>query len=475
MTRGPFRLAVTVLFLVVAPFPAAGQETDQEPIINISVPVQVELGEEFEITATVRDSVTGEPVTDTEVAFWSDGSFAGVNGEFEIGTARTNEIGVVTLQHRFNVTRIHSIRAEVVGSPMSSAESVSVPVMVGGQLVSTEVGVDIPGFGAWIVPFVIGGVWVIMVIAAFAMAAIFRAGRDADEPVSPELEGSERALQPDSVRPRINAAAIATGVMAMLAVGLVAILMRSPNTHANVDPVGYDRSAVAYLDAAAAYLYEGLGVPESVHTGNPAEDGRLIFVGNGCAGCHGLNGQGTAAAGSPVTVTREWLGSVVRSGLSGGMPAFSSAQVSETDLDMIAAFFEVAQQALDVRGVASPAVSAPADGELTAPDSSSASDLSTADAVDGALTFSADVAVVLSANCAACHGTLGGWSATDYDAVINSGDNGPAVIPGNPDGSLLAQKLLGTQTTGGPMPPSGSLAEADIELIVAWIAQGAGE
>ena len=61
----------------------------------------------------------------------------------------------------------------------------------------------------------------------------------------------------------------------------------------------------------------------------------------------------------------------------------------------------------------------------------------------------------------------------DYDSFINGGDNGPVVLPGDPDGSVLAQKLLGTQTFGGMMPPNGALPPAEIQLVIDWIAAGA--
>jgi hypothetical protein len=57
--------------------------------------------------------------------------------------------------------------------------------------------------------------------------------------------------------------------------------------------------------------------------------------------------------------------------------------------------------------------------------------------------------------------------------VIGGGDHGPAVIPGDLEGSLLAQKLLGTQTEGAVMPPGGKLPQSQIQLILDWIAAGA--
>ncbi|HZJ47630.1 MAG TPA: c-type cytochrome, partial [Acidimicrobiia bacterium] len=84
-----------------------------------------------------------------------------------------------------------------------------------------------------------------------------------------------------------------------------------------------------------------------------------------------------------------------------------------------------------------------------------------------------DVNEIFQAKCAVCHGAAGGWDASSYDTVMQSGDNAPVVIPGDPDGSLLVQKLRGTQTEGGAMPPGSSLSDAEIAKIVAWITAGA--
>jgi mono/diheme cytochrome c family protein len=89
--------------------------------------------------------------------------------------------------------------------------------------------------------------------------------------------------------------------------------------------------------------------------------------------------------------------------------------------------------------------------------------------------FSAEVLPILQSKCAGCHGQLGGWDASTYDSVVHSGDHGPAVLPGDSAGSLLAQKLLGTQSVGGPMPPGAALTQEQIQLIVDWITAGAPE
>jgi len=90
-----------------------------------------------------------------------------------------------------------------------------------------------------------------------------------------------------------------------------------------------------------------------------------------------------------------------------------------------------------------------------------------------AVSFKADVLPIFEAKCAVCHGSLGGWDASSYKSVIESGDNGPVVRPGDAEGSLLGQKLLGTQTIGGLMPPGGELLQSEVQTILDWIAAGA--
>jgi mono/diheme cytochrome c family protein len=87
--------------------------------------------------------------------------------------------------------------------------------------------------------------------------------------------------------------------------------------------------------------------------------------------------------------------------------------------------------------------------------------------------FVNDILPIFEAKCTMCHGTLGGWDGTSFEAVMTTGDNAPVVIPGDPDGSLLGQKIVGTQEEGGIMPPGGKLPADEIQLILDWIAAGA--
>ena len=87
-----------------------------------------------------------------------------------------------------------------------------------------------------------------------------------------------------------------------------------------------------------------------------------------------------------------------------------------------------------------------------------------------AYTWTVDVQPILATSCGACHGSSGGWDAATYDSTINSGNGGPAVSPGNADGSSLAQRLLGN---GALMPPSSALSDDQIQIIIDWINNGA--
>ena len=101
--------------------------------------------------------------------------------------------------------------------------------------------------------------------------------------------------------------------------------------------------------------------------------------------------------------------------------------------------------------------------------------LESAGSTAGPPTFESDVLPIFEASCNMCHGTLGGWTGSSYDEALNTGEDGPTIIPGDPANSRLVQSLIGTHPNGVVMPPDGSLSEADIQTIVDWIEGGAPE
>ena len=70
---------------------------------------------------------------------------------------------------------------------------------------------------------------------------------------------------------------------------------------------------------------------------------------------------------------------------------------------------------------------------------------------------------------------LAGGAAPPNAGVTESGNHAPVVVPGDPDGSLLVQKMLGTQTVGSQMPMAQLLPPEQVQVVIEWIANGASE
>ncbi len=76
--------------------------------------------------------------------------------------------------------------------------------------------------------------------------------------------------------------------------------------------------------------------------------------------------------------------------------------------------------------------------------------------------------------CAGCHGGNGGLFVDTQPHLLQGGDHGPAVIPGNADSSLIIKKLSPTPPFGSRMPLGGPyLADTTIQVLKDWINQGA--
>jgi hypothetical protein len=94
---------------------------------------------------------------------------------------------------------------------------------------------------------------------------------------------------------------------------------------------------------------------------------------------------------------------------------------------------------------------------------------------DQAEFFETKVRPVLVDSCLSCHGSKKQSGALRLDAreaLIEGGESGPAIVPGNPDASLLVQAIRKTHPDI-KMPPKGRLAEPAVEAIAAWVKMGA--
>lgn len=92
-------------------------------------------------------------------------------------------------------------------------------------------------------------------------------------------------------------------------------------------------------------------------------------------------------------------------------------------------------------------------------------------AVDASGHFDRELAPLLAARCLGCHNPSerkGGLDLTSRTGALQGGESGAAVVPGNPEESLLIRRLR-----AGEMPPAGELPGDQIEMLAEWIRGGA--
>jgi mono/diheme cytochrome c family protein len=89
--------------------------------------------------------------------------------------------------------------------------------------------------------------------------------------------------------------------------------------------------------------------------------------------------------------------------------------------------------------------------------------------------YEKDVQPLLAQNCYGCHGPEVQQSGLRLDRrqpALRGGDYGPVIIPGKSSESKLIRRLV--DGDGGlQMPPSGALTPDEINVLRAWIDQGA--
>jgi mono/diheme cytochrome c family protein len=227
------------------------------------------------------------------------------------------------------------------------------------------------------------------------------------------------------------------------------------------------------LDALVKYTFD-------ISKGEGTATGERLFAGN-CSPCHGQFGQGgpnPTRSGdiiAPIS-SAEYLktrdDATIRNIISQGQPNFgmspfediNGGQLSTDEIDALVAF------------IRSWEANPPADMPPQAPPASTPTPVAPAQLPSSGTTgsFSEQVLPIFQTKCAMCHNsgtTLGGWDASSYESVTTTGNNGPVVIAGDVENSLLAQFLQGAN--GKFMPPQGSLPQEEIQAILDWISAGA--
>ncbi len=88
--------------------------------------------------------------------------------------------------------------------------------------------------------------------------------------------------------------------------------------------------------------------------------------------------------------------------------------------------------------------------------------------------FETEIRPLLAEQCFQCHGAaletpFGGLRLDSRDGLLAGGDSGPAVVPGDPAASPLVHRVQGRPVL---MPPTGALAPAQVESLIAWVEMG---
>jgi mono/diheme cytochrome c family protein len=87
-----------------------------------------------------------------------------------------------------------------------------------------------------------------------------------------------------------------------------------------------------------------------------------------------------------------------------------------------------------------------------------------------------DVRPLMTKYCVECHGdrkVKAGYDLDNYKAIMLGGKKGPAVVPGQPDRSLLVRTMEGSAKLMPPKKYDKQPTDAEIALIRAWVAAGA--
>lgn len=122
-----------------------------------------------------------------------------------------------------------------------------------------------------------------------------------------------------------------------LALTLLTVVARSPWTHSNLDlnfDPRYTRTEQMVVGAPLGFGGDRLAVPPA---SDPVQHGKQLFVADGCASCHGLDGHGGVIGPSIIGTKAQKLRTVTNVGPQ-GMPAYAPGALSDQDLAAIAAF-----------------------------------------------------------------------------------------------------------------------------------------
>ncbi len=89
--------------------------------------------------------------------------------------------------------------------------------------------------------------------------------------------------------------------------------------------------------------------------------------------------------------------------------------------------------------------------------------------------YNSQIQPIFHDSCTMCHGNAGGLNLESYDNMLEGGNNGAAIVPGDHASSELYIRITLPASSDEDMPPQGSLSDGEIDLIAQWIDEGALE
>jgi hypothetical protein len=233
--RASICAAVVAVATVLAGGVAAAQSDDQRvgavPDLVLTVAESALPGQPIRFEAVLRDA-DGVAVEGATIEFVTEVAWGNrLRGDVVLATAQTDGSGLARADAELRAAGEARVFARFDGDERlapQSAEAV-VTVAVDGQVYLPSVGIDVPYLTVWWLLVIVGLVWLLYVLVAGRIFAIARAG-DAGED---SYVGADRRRFLGRFLVPIGLGA----VVASLGSGLVALIARSPRTHANLGSV----------------------------------------------------------------------------------------------------------------------------------------------------------------------------------------------------------------------------------------------